>query len=59
MALALLLSELAIFSKLGGVVGVGLFLVHIAVARIIVSSGIGITRVARVVFVVVVVFIFI
>ena len=60
MALALLLSELAIFSELGGEVIVGFLLVCVAVARIVVPGGIGVTGVAGVVFiVVVVVFIFI
>ena len=55
MALALLLSELAIFSELGGEVIVGFLLVCVAVARIVVPGGIGVTRVAGVVFIVVVV----
>ena len=57
--LALLLSELAIFSELGGEVGVGFSLVGVAVARIVVSSGIGVTRVAGVVFIAIIVFVFI
>ena len=59
MALVLLLSEFAVFSELGGEVRVGFLLVGIAVARIVVSSGVEVTRVAGVVFIVAVVFIFI
>ena len=59
MPLAFLLSELDIFSELGGEIGVGFLLVGIAVARIVVSSGVGVTSVAGVVFIVAVVFVFI
>ena len=59
MVLVLLLSELAVFSEFGGEVRVGFLLVGVAIARIIVASGVGVTRVAGDVFIVVVVFIFI
>ena len=55
--LVLLLSELAIFSELGQEVRVGFFLVGIV--RVVVSSGVGSTGVAGVVFIIVVVFIFV
>ena len=44
-ALLLLLCELANFTKLGGEIGVGLFLVSIATARVSIT---GVTRVARI-----------
>ena len=44
-ALLLLLCELAVFTELGGEVGVGLFLVSIATARVSITR---VTRVARV-----------
>ena len=45
-ALFLLLCELAIFTKLGGEVRVGLFLVSIATARVSIARVTGVARVA-------------
>ena len=53
-ALLLLLCELAIFTELGGEVGVGLFLVNITTARV---SNARVTRVTRVSLSTIVVFI--